>query len=223
VEETFSGHNIVKAFNGTDEVYTQFHDINKKLHKNMFMSQFLTSLMGPVMNFTSKFVHMLVTIIGIVLIVKGNINVGILLSFFAYINIFQQQLMQFGQVTSYLQTGTAASERVHAFLAEKDQTSETHLTKKIDAKKIKGDIVFSHVKFGYLPKKTIINDFSLHVKPGQKIAIVGPTGAGKTTIINLIMRFYELNGGTIKVDGIPTNTIKREDVRKLFGMVLQDT
>jgi ATP-binding cassette subfamily B protein len=223
IEEVFSGQNIVKAFNGQHKVSEQFDKTNTELFKSAQMSQFLSSSMMPIMDFTNKLTYVFIMALGAYLCSTGVISPGIIISFISYMNMFQQPMMQIGQLMGSLQTASAAAERVGEFLAETEQVDDSHIANKIDPKKVKGAVSFKHVRFGYLPGKIIIKDFSLEVKAGQKIAIVGPTGAGKTTLVNLIMRFYELNSGSISVDGVDTATLKRKDVRRLFSMVLQDT
>ena len=176
----------------------------------------------PIMHFVGNFGYVSVCILGAILALKGTISFGVIVAFMLYIRLFTNPLSQIAQVTTELQSTAAASERVFEFLEEKELEDESHNTKKLE--NVRGEIEFEHVKFGYEgTNKIIIHDFSEHVYPGQKIAIVGPTGAGKTTMVNLLMRFHEINGGTIKIDGIPISELTRENIHKLFGMVLQDT
>lgn len=205
---------------------TLFHSILQvlnmaELYACAWKSQFLSGLMMPFMIFIGNFAYVVVCIVGAVLAVQGSISFGTIVAFMLYIRLFTQPLQNISQALSSVQSMAASCERVFEFLAEKEMEDESY--KKVELCSVKGDVIFDHVKFGYDPGKTIINDFSSRVKAGQKIAIVGPTGAGKTTMVNLLMRFYELNGGTITIDGTPINELKRENIHNLFGMVLQDT
>ena len=221
IEEIYSGHNIVKVYNGEKEAYEQFSKINDKLYESAWKSQFLSGMMMPLMNFIGNFGYVAVCVTGAALTMNGNISFGVIVAFMIYVRLFTQPLSQMAQAATSLQSTAAASERVFEFLEEKEMQDESSKTKVL--KDAKGDVQFDHVKFGYNHDKIIIHDFSAHAKPGQKIAIVGPTGAGKTTMVNLLMRFYELNSGQIRIDGVPINELTRENVHDLFCMVLQDT
>lgn len=221
VEEIYSGHNVVKAYNAERGAKETFDQINDDLYQSAWKSQFFSGIMMPLMNFIGNFGYVVVSILGAVLALNGDITFGVIVAFMMYIRLFTQPLSQFAQAATSLQSTAAASERVFDFLHEDELMDEKGKTSKLE--NIRGDVEFEHVHFGYTPEKTIINDFSVHIKPGQKVAIVGPTGAGKTTIVNLLMRFYEINSGSIKIDGIPTTDLTREDVHEQFCMVLQDT
>lgn len=221
VEEIYSGHNVVKAYNAERGAKETFDQINDDLYQSAWKSQFFSGIMMPLMNFIGNFGYVVVSILGAVLALNGDITFGVIVAFMMYIRLFTQPLSQFAQAATSLQSTAAASERVFDFLHEVELTDEKGKTSQLE--NIRGDVEFEHVHFGYTPEKTIINDFSVHIKPGQKVAIVGPTGAGKTTIVNLLMRFYEINSGSIKIDGIPTTDLTREDVHEQFCMVLQDT
>lgn len=221
VEEIYSGHNVVKAYNAERGSKETFDQINDDLYQSAWKSQFFSGIMMPLMNFIGNFGYVVVSILGAVLALNGDITFGVIVAFMMYIRLFTQPLSQFAQAATSLQSTAAASERVFDFLHEVELIDEKGKTSQLE--NIRGDVEFEHVHFGYTPEKTIINDFSVHIKPGQKVAIVGPTGAGKTTIVNLLMRFYEINSGSIKIDGIPTTDLTREDVHEQFCMVLQDT
>ncbi|MCL2266921.1 MAG: ABC transporter ATP-binding protein/permease [Treponema sp.] len=221
VEEVYSGHNVVKAYNGGKEAKRVFEKVNLSLFDSGWKSQFLSGMMMPFMNFIGNFGYVAVCVVGAVLAMEGVITFGVIVAFMIYIRLFTQPLSQLAQVFQSLQRIAAASERVFEFYEEQEMPDESAKTHQL--KNIKGDIEFRHVKFGYVPEKTIIHDFSANIKAGQKIAIVGPTGAGKTTIVNLLMRFYDLNGGDIFLDGIPISGVPRRNVHEQFGMVLQDT
>lgn len=222
IEEIYSGYQVVRNYNAEKEVTKAFDGINEKLYISNWKSQFLSGLMMPIMHFVGNFGYVSVCILGAILALKGSISFGVIVAFMLYIRLFTNPLSQIAQVTTELQSTAAASERVFEFLEEKELEDESHKTKKLE--NVRGEVEFEHVKFGYEgTNKIIIHDFSEHVYPGQKIAIVGPTGAGKTTMVNLLMRFHEINGGAIKIDGIPISELTRENIHKLFGMVLQDT
>jgi ATP-binding cassette, subfamily B, multidrug efflux pump len=221
IEEIYAGHNIVKAFNGEKAAREQFDQINESLYNSNWRSQFLSGLMMPLMNFIGNFGYVAVCIVGAVLAKNGTIDFGIIVAFIVYVRMFTQPLQQMAQAATSLQSTAAASERVFEFLDEKELEDESAKTKTLSD--IKGEVKFDHITFGYNPDKTIIKGFSADVKAGQKVAIVGPTGAGKTTIVNLLMRFYEVDGGEISVDGVPLRDITRDNVHDLFCMVLQDT
>lgn len=221
IEEIYSSHNIMKAYNGEKEAVKIFEDINDRLYDSAWKSQFLSGLMMPIMSFIGNFGYVAVCVVGAILAFDGKISFGVIVAFMIYIRLFTQPLSQMAQAATSLQSTAAASERVFEFLEEKELENEEGKTKAIS--NIKGDIEFKNVKFGYNQDKMIINDFSMKAKAGQKVAIVGPTGAGKTTIVNLLMRFYEVNSGKIMIDGVDTKSITRENVHDLFCMVLQDT
>jgi ATP-binding cassette subfamily B protein len=221
IEETFSGQNVVKAFNREDAVIQEFDRINGKLYESAWKSQFLSGLMQPVMGFVGNIGYALVAVVGAALAIRGRISVGDIQAFVQYIKNLTQPISMLAQVSNMLQSMAAAAERVFEFLDEEEETDEVKSSVDIDS--IKGDVEFSHVRFGYNSDKTVISDFTSNVKAGQMVAIVGPTGAGKTTIVKLLMRFYDVNSGSIKVDGTDIRDFSRSDLRELFGMVLQDT
>jgi ATP-binding cassette subfamily B protein len=223
IEEMYSGHTIVRTYNGINNAQKEFDRLNKGLYKSNMMSQFLSGLMGPFMGFIGNFGYVCVCITGAILVFNGHTTFGTIVAFMVYIRLFTNPLSQIAQSMTSMQSTAAASERVFEFLDEEEMESETHITKHLDKSKVKGEIVFDHVKFGYDPDKTIIKDFSVKVKPGQKVAIVGPTGAGKTTLVNLLMKFYDINSGNITIDGVSTKELTRENIHDLFCMVLQDT
>lgn len=221
VEEIYGGHTIVKAFNGEKEAIEEFSKANKELYHSAWKSQFLSGLIHPIMNFIGNIGYVVVSILGGYLAIQGKITVGNIQSFIQYNKQFTQPINQIAQVSAMLQAMVAAAERVFEFLEEPEEIKDVENSKSTEG--LKGNITFDHVKFGYDEDRIIINDFSAKVKDGQKIAIVGPTGAGKTTMVKLLMRFYDVNSGAILVDGINIKDFKREDLRKMFGMVLQDT
>ena len=223
IEEIYSSHNVVKAYNGEKESLEKFNNLNKKVYDCNRKSQFLSGLMPPMMGFIGNFSYVAVCIVGAVLTLKGNTTFGTIVAFMIYVRLFTSPLSQIAQSMTQLQTASAASERVFEFIEEAEMKDESNLTGVLDPKKVKGNIYFEHVKFGYDNDKIIIKDFNCNVKPGQKVAIVGPTGAGKTTIVNLLMKFYEINSGDIKIDGMSINNLTRENIHALFIMVLQDT
>lgn len=221
IEEVYSGHNVVKAYNGGRNAKKTFEDINNSLYDSGWKSQFMSGLMMPIMNFIGNFGYVAVCVVGAALAMKGTISFGVIVAFMMYIRLFTQPLSQLAQSMQQLQRTAAASERVFEFLDEEELTDESQKLEKLE--NIKGDVEFKNVKFGYEKDKTIINNFSAKVKAGQKVAIVGPTGAGKTTMVNLLMRFYEIDGGEIYIDGTPISRVTRENVHDQFCMVLQDT
>ena len=227
VEEVYGGHNIVKAFNGEEKAIEKFEQENEVLYKSAWKSQFLSGLMHPIMNFMGNVSYVAVSILGGYYALKGRITVGNIQSFIQYSKQFNQPIAQIAQISGTLQSMAAAAERIFEFLEEKEEIQELPNAKSITDENgniiLDGNIEFDHVKFGYNPENIIINDFNAEVKDGQKIAIVGPTGAGKTTIVKLLMRFYDLNDGAIYIDGNNVTDYNRGDIRKLFGMVLQDT
>ena len=221
VEETFSGQNIVKVFNGEEKAIERFKKMNDELYHSGWRSQFLSGLMHPIMNFIGNVGYVAISILGGYLAIQGRITVGNIQSFIQYNKQFTQPINQIAQISGMLQSMIAASERVFEFLEEPEEVETAK--GKIDTSKIRGNIEFRNVKFGYTKDKIIINNFSSEAKEGQKIAIVGPTGAGKTTIVKLLMRFYDVTDGAILVDGHNIKDFERGDLRKMFGMVLQDT
>ena len=223
IEEIYSSHNVVKAYNGEKESLEKFNNLNKKVYDCNRKSQFLSGLMQPMMGFIGNFSYVAVCIVGAILTIKGNTTFGTIVAFMIYVRLFTSPLSQIAQSMTQLQTASAASERVFEFIEETEMKDESNLTGILDPKKVKGNIDFEHVKFGYDDSKIIIKDFNCKIKPGQKVAIVGPTGAGKTTIVNLLMKFYEINSGDIKIDGMSINNLTRENIHDLFIMVLQDT
>lgn len=221
VEEYYAGQNIVRAYNSEEKGLKAFQEANEELRKNTFKAEIFSSLMMPLMSFVGNFGYVAVCIVGAALAFNNTINFSVVVAFMIYIRLFTSPLGQIGQGFSGLQSAAAASSRVSKFLSEEELSDES--SKKFFLTDVKGDVAFEHINFGYDPDKTIIHDFSAKIKAGQKTAIVGPTGAGKTTIVNLLMRFYELNNGAITVDGTPLSDITRENVHDIFGMVLQDT
>lgn len=225
VEEMYAGHTVVKAYCGEADSIRAFEKYNGDLYDSGWKSQFLSGLMMPLMNFVGNFGYVVVCVVGAVLAMDGKIEFGVIVAFMMYIRVFTQPLSQFAQAFQNLQRCAAASERVFGFLEEPEMADESdkQALLGVNGKPVRGDVEFSHVKFGYDPSKTIINDFSASVKSGQKVAIVGPTGAGKTTMVNLLMRFYEISGGSIAIDGVDTKSVPRWNVHDQFSMVLQDT
>ena len=222
IEEIYSGHTVVKAYNGEENAKIVFDELNNNLRDSAFKAQSLSGLMQPLMAFIGNFGYVAVCVMGAVLTMKGYIGFEVIVAFMMYIRLFTQPLAQIAQATQSLQSAAAAGERVFAFLGAEEMSDESDKTEKLG--KAEGYVDFEHVKFGYEDTdKIIIHDFSAKAKPGQKIAIVGPTGAGKTTLVNLLMRFHEIQSGDIKIDGISTRDMKREEVRSQFCMVLQDT
>jgi ATP-binding cassette subfamily B protein len=221
IEETYAGHNVVKVYNGEKEAKEVFHNINGRLYTNAWKSQFMSGLMMPVMMFIGNLGYVAVCVVGALLVSNHVITIGTIVAFMVYIRLFTQPLSQLAQAATNLQSAAAAGERVFEFLGEKELEDESVKTTKLEV--AKGDIEFKNVRFGYNEGRMIIKDFSIQVKAGQKIAIVGPTGAGKTTLVNLLMRFYELNSGEIYIDGTPISQLTRKNVHDLFCMVLQDT
>lgn len=221
VEEVYSGHNIVKVFNGEEDAIREFSDLNNTLYKSAWKSQFLSGMMMPIMTFIGNLGYVLVSIMGGWLAIKGSINVGEIQSFIQYVRSFSQPIAQSAQVANLMQSTAAAAERVFEFLDEEEE--DQIVPNPVSINNLQGSVTFKNVKFGYNDDKIIINDFTAKVKPGQKVAIVGPTGAGKTTIIKLLMRFYDVNSGEILVDGHNIKDFNRTELREMFGMVLQDT
>ena len=228
VEEMYTGHTVVKAYCGEERSIEQFEKYNNDLYVSGWKSQFLSGLMMPIMNFVGNFGYVVVCVVGAVLAMDGKIEFGVIVAFMMYVRLFTQPLSQFAQAFQNLQRCAAAAERVFGFLEEpemEDESGKQALLGKnyMGGHEVKGDVEFSHVQFGYEPGKPIINDFSASVSAGQKVAIVGPTGAGKTTMVNLLMRFYEISGGSISIDGVDTKSVPRWNVHDQFSMVLQDT
>ena len=221
VEEVYGGHNIMKAFNREEASTKDFDELNNTLYKSAWKSQFLSGMMMPIMSFVGNLGYVLVSILGGWLTIKSVITVGDIQAFIQYVRSFNQPISQMAQVANIMQSTAAAAERVFEFLDEEDEVKDP--VNSVDPSEIRGEVEFEDVHFGYNPDKIIINDFSVDVKPGQKVAIVGPTGAGKTTIVKLLMRFYDINSGSIKIDGHDIRDFKRADLRNLFGMVLKDT
>ncbi len=221
IEEIYSGHNVVKVYNGSKDAKSVFENINSSLYMSAWKSQFLSGLMMPLMGFVGNLGYVAVCVAGAALAMNGSISFGIIVAFMMYIRLFTQPLSQIAQSMNNLQRTAAAGERVFEFLEEKELEDESGKMKNL--KQVKGEVEFKNVKFGYTPEKSVIHNFSTKVKAGQKIAIVGPTGAGKTTMVNLLMRFYELDGGEIRIDGVPIHKVPRENVHEQFSMVLQDT
>ena len=223
IEEIYSNHNVVRVYNGMDEASEKFDDLNNRVFVCNKKSQFLSGLMQPIMNFIGNFSYVAVCIVGALLVMNDAISFGVIVAFMVYVRLFTNPLSQIAQGMTNLQTTAAASERVFEFLEEPEMEEETNITKHLDANNVQGNIVFDHIKFSYDGKKTIIKDFSCDVHKGEKIAIVGPTGAGKTTMVNLLMKFYNITDGDIRIDGVSTKELSRENVHDLFIMVLQDT
>ena len=222
IEEVYSGHNIVKLFNGEAKEKEKFIKLNEKMCESDWKSQFFSGLMQPIMAFIGNFAYVAVCVMGAYLVMNDYTTFGTIVAFMIYVRLFTNPLAQMAQAATQLQSTAAASGRVFEFLESEEMEDESHKVESLP-KSIKGDVEFDHVKFGYTKDKVIIHDFNEHVKPGQKVAIVGPTGAGKSTLVNLLMRFYEVDSGDIKIDGISTKDLTRENIHDLFGMVLQDT
>ena len=221
VEENYSGHTVIKVFNREEEVLREFNETNGMLYQSAWKSQFFSGMMQPVMQFVGNLGYVAVAIVGGFLTIRGTIEVGDIQSFIQYVKNFTQPITQMAQVSNMLQSTAAAAERVFEFLEEPEEDQMVENPSSIAD--IQGNVTFDHVKFGYRPDKIIINDFSAEISAGKKIAIVGPTGAGKTTLVKLLMRFYDVNGGSIKIDGKDIRSFNRSELRELFGMVLQDT
>ena len=223
IEEYYAAHNIIKAYNAQKSTTKEFDELNNKLYKSNKMSEFFGSLMPQIMGFVGELGYLAVCIVGAILCLKGKIDVGVIFAFVIYVRLFTNPLSQISQCMNRLQSGIASSERVFEFLEEKEMSSQDGCDQYLDPQEAKGKISFKNVKFGYRPDKLIIKDFSCEVEPGQKIAIVGPTGAGKTTLVNLLMKFYDIDGGDIIIDGKSIKRLTRENIHDLFTMVLQDT
>ena len=221
IEEVYTGHEIIKSFNREKKSIDTFRDINIKLYENAWKAQFMSGMMMPIMNFVSNIGYVFVSVIGAVLVTKGRIKIGDIQAFIQYTKQFSQPISQTANIANIIQSTVASAERIFELLDEKELIPDIEKSRVI--KNPKGKVVFDHVKFGYSEDKILIQDMNLEVNPGQKVAIVGPTGAGKTTLINLLLRFYELNGGKILIDDIDIRDMRRSDLRKMFCMVLQDT
>lgn len=223
VEECYSGQEIIKAYNAEQETGEFFEKENTRLYKSAWKSQFYSGLMQPIMGFIGNFSYVVVCVVGAVLVYYNIINFSVIIAIMIYIRLFTQPLAQMAQGVTNLQSAAAASEKVFEFLEQPELSDESNLTKRLENSEIKGNVEFKHVKFGYVPEKIIIKDFSAKIKAGQKVAIVGPTGAGKTTLVNLLMKFYDVTDGDILIDGVSIKELTRENVHSIFGMVLQDT
>lgn len=221
VEEVYSGHNVVSSYNAIQQSKRQFENLNNQLFASMWKSQFFSGIMMPLMQFIGNFGYVMVCIVGATMAINGDITMGTIVAFMTYVRIFTQPIAQIAQGITQLQSANAAMGRVFEFLDEEEIEDENHKVKQLE--KVEGNVNFDNVFFGYSPDKTIIHDFSAHAKAGQKIAIVGPTGAGKTTIVNLLMHFYEVDRGMISIDGVNIHDMTREEVHDAFAMVLQDT
>ncbi len=224
VEEMYAGHDIVKAFNREEESQQVFEDYNDKLCESAWKSQFLSGMMMPITNFIGNLAYVAVCLLGGYLAINGKISIGNIQAFIQYVRSFNQPISQVANVANQLQSTAAAAERIFEIIDEEEEADiDTVPAEVIDAGHVKGQVAFEHIHFGYTPEETVINDFSFTAQPGQRVAIVGPTGAGKTTIVKLLMRFYELNGGRITIDGCDITKLSRANLREMFGMVLQDT
>lgn len=221
VEEMYSGHNVTVSYNATDESKVAFQTLNTNLYNSMWKSQFISGIMMPLMMFVGNFGYVMVVLVGASMALNGDVTMGTIVAFMVYVRIFSQPLSQIAQGITTLQQASAAMGRVFEFLAEPEMENDEHKAQQLTT--LKGDVAFDKVFFGYNPDRTIIHDFSANAKAGQKIAIVGPTGAGKTTIVNLLMKFYEIDKGRITIDGVDTKQMKRSEVHDAFSMVLQDT
>ncbi|CBZ48450.1 ABC transporter [Streptococcus gallolyticus subsp. gallolyticus] len=221
VEEIYSGHNVVTSYNAAGETSETFKKLNTNLYKSMWQSQFLSGIMMPLMIFVGNFGYVMVCVVGAVKVINGDITMGDVVAFMTYVRIFSQPLSQIAQAFTQMQSATAAMSRVFEFLEEDEMEDESDKERQLSD--VNGEVAFDNVFFGYSKDKTIIHDFSAVAKPGQKVAIVGPTGAGKTTIVNLLMKFYEIDKGQITIDGVDTRLMTREEVHDQFSMVLQDT
>ena len=221
IEEMYGGHVVMKAFNGEDRSIQKFNGLNKELYNAGWKSQFFCGLMFPVINFVSNLGYVAVAILGGYLAVQGRVTVGDIQAFMQYVRSFTNPILQTATITTLFQSTVAAAERVFEFLGQPEETAEA--AKPVELDGVRGAVAFQNVSFGYNPDKIVINNFSADIKAGQKIAIVGPTGAGKTTIVKLLMRFYDVNQGSITVDGVEIREMRRKDLRSVFGMVLQDT
>ena len=221
IEEMYGGHQVMRVFNGQKKSIAKFSNINNRLQESAWKAQFFSGLIHPIINFISNIGYVAMTILGGWLAINGRLKIGDIQAFIQYVDQFNQPLVQVANIANILQSTAAAAERVFEFLDEPEEAVESNNLVKLSS--VKGEVEFDNVVFGYKPDQTIIKGLSAHIKPGQRVAIVGPTGAGKTTLVNLLMRFYEINSGSIKIDGVDIRRMKRSDVRQMFGMVLQDT
>ena len=221
IEEMYGGHQVMRVFNGQKKSIAKFSKINNRLQDSAWKAQFFSGLIHPIMNFIGNIGYVAMTILGGWLAINGRLKIGDIQAFIQYVDQFNQPLVQVANIANILQSTAAAAERVFEFLDEPEEAVESNDLVKLSS--VKGEVEFDNVVFGYKPDQTIIKGLSAHIKPGQRVAIVGPTGAGKTTLVNLLMRFYEINSGSIKIDGVDIRKMKRSDVRQMFGMVLQDT
>lgn len=221
IEEMYGGHQVMRVFNGQKKSIAKFSKINNRLQESAWKAQFFSGLIHPIMNFIGNIGYVAMTILGGWLAINGRLKIGDIQAFIQYVDQFNQPLVQVANIANILQSTAAAAERVFEFLDEPEEAVESNNLVKLSG--VKGEVEFDNVVFGYKPDQTIIKGLSAHIKPGQRVAIVGPTGAGKTTLVNLLMRFYEINSGSIKIDGVDIRKMKRSDVRQMFGMVLQDT
>lgn len=221
IEEIYTGHQVVRLFGAEKKEQAEFDRINGKMQETDWKSQFMSGLMMPLMGFIGNFAYVAVCVVGAVLVMENHISFGVIVAFMMYVRLFTSPLSQLAQAATNLQSAAAAAERVFEFIEAEEMPDESHLP--AQSRQVRGEVTFDHVRFGYTKDKMIIHDFSEHIKPGQKVAIVGPTGAGKTTMVNLLMKFYPLDGGEIRIDGVPLSQMTREHVHDLFGMVLQDT
>ena len=221
IEEMYGGHQVMRVFNGQKKSIAKFSKINNRLQDSAWKAQFFSGLIHPIMNFIGNIGYVAMTILGGWLAINGRLKIGDIQAFIQYVDQFNQPLVQVANIANILQSTAAAAERVFEFLDEPEEAVESNNLVKLSG--VKGEVEFDNVVFGYKPDQTIIKGLSAHIKPGQRVAIVGPTGAGKTTLVNLLMRFYEINSGSIKIDGVDIRRMKRSDVRQMFGMVLQDT
>ena len=223
IEEIYSNHNVVKAYNGFKEASDTFNKLNQSVYECNKKSRFLSGLNQPIMSFIGNFSYVAVCVVGALLTMNGQISFGVIVAFMVYVRLFTGPLSQIAQGMTNLQSTAAASERVVEFLEEPEMDDQKEITKYLDTSKVEGNIIFDHIKFSYDGEKNVIKDFSCDVKKGEKVAIVGPTGAGKTTMVNLLMKFYNIKDGDIRIDGISTKELSRENIHDLFIMVLQDT
>ena len=223
IEEIYSNHNVVKAYNGEKEASSKFDELNKRVYECNRKSQFLSGLMQPIMNFIGNFSYVAVCVVGAILTMNGHITFGVIVAFVMYVRLFTSPLTQIAQGMTNLQTSAAASERIFEFLEEPEMDDQKDITKTLSLKDVKGNIDFEHIKFSYDGEKNVIKDFSCNVHQGEKVAIVGPTGAGKTTMVNLLMKFYNISDGDITIDGTSIKELSRENIHDMFIMVLQDT
>lgn len=223
IEEIYSNHNVVKAYNGEKEASSKFDELNKRVYECNRKSQFLSGLMQPIMNFIGNFSYVAVCVVGAILTMNGHITFGVIVAFMMYVRLFTSPLTQIAQGMTNLQTSAAASERIFEFLEEPEMDDQKDITKTLSLKDVKGNINFEHIKFSYDGEKNVIKDFSCNVHQGEKVAIVGPTGAGKTTMVNLLMKFYNISDGDITIDGTSIKELSRANIHDMFIMVLQDT